>query len=275
MAYTENAHLLSRGLNGRPIPTDKSPASWHFKGDRLAPISVTLISAQGPLALAMWGVCIWPAAGEVETELLPQWEAVVGLRTDYVYRGMELAGGLADLQLEGEIILADFLVLNTGGWFAAATGDGFTETAIFADLRAEMNEFYTLGLSVTYHDYDESPVRDGFDIGTFMTMYHTEETDVTMGLYRDLGAEAWYAKLEAGWTLLLSDDASFRLLNGISWTDDYYGRSGGNDIYGRASLTYILRPDMLLTPYAGWSIEIDDDGDGDAFFGGLWLEILF
>ena len=72
----------------------------------------------------------------------------------------------------------------------------------------------------------------------------------------------------------LGEDAFVELLGGLSWADSYYDRSGLNDFHGRASLTYNVSSAVSLTPFVGWSVEIED-ADGDELFGGLWFSVVF
>ena len=114
------------------------------------------------------------------------------------------------------------------------------------------------------------------DLGAFITLYPTEDWDVTFGAYHDFGADGWYVNAETGWSTRIGEDSFLDLKSGVSWVDGYYGRSGMNDFYGRASVTYNVNSAVSLTPFLGWSMEIDDDnGDGDELFGGLWLELVF
>ncbi|NNC88770.1 MAG: hypothetical protein HKN82_09970 [Akkermansiaceae bacterium] len=229
------------------------------------------------LLLVLWPALLVPTAAPaaIDEEIPLGAETVAGVRTGYVYRGFDLADALTDFQLETELAVAQDVFLNIGGWVASELGDDFTEAAFFVDLRRTMNEFYTLGASASYHDFDDALFfRDTTDVGAFITMFHANDLDVTFGAYRDIVAEAWYANAEAGWSYRLSDDAYFGLLTGLSWVDDYYGRDGINDFYGRATVTYNINRLISLTPFFGWSLEIED-ADGDEYFGGLWFEVLF
>ena len=213
---------------------------------------------------------------EIESDIPLGLEAVTGIRSGYVFRGFDMANALMDFQLEGEITLSDHTYLNLGGWLATENGGPFEELAAFLDLRTDLNDLLTLGTSVTYHDYEQSMFKSGVDVGAFVTLYPTEDWDITFGAYHDFGAEGWYANAETGWSTRLGEDAFFDLTGGVSWVDDYYGRSGMNDFYGRASITYSVNSAVSLTPFLGWSMEIDDTaGDGDELFGGLWLELVF
>lgn len=213
---------------------------------------------------------------EIESDIPLGLEAVTGVRSSYVHRGFELADTLFEFQLEGEVALSRSTYLNLGGWIGTGSGDDFEEYTGFIDLRRDLSDLLTIGLSATYHGYSNSFFDDGLDLGAFATLYATEDLDFTFGAYHDFGADGWYANAETGWSTRLGEDAYFALTGGLSWLDDYYGRSGMNDLYGRASVTYNINSTVSLTPFLGWSFEIDDDeGDGDEVFGGLWFEVVF
>ncbi len=213
---------------------------------------------------------------EVESEIPMGIEAVAGMRSGYVFRGFDLADALMDFQIESEITFGDRTYLNVGGWLANENGGPFEELAAFLDLRTDLNDQVTIGAALTYHDYNGSMFDSGVDLGAFITIYPAEEWDFTVGAYHDFGADAWYINGETGWSTRLGEDSYFALTGGVSWVNDYYGRSGMNDFHGRASVTYNVNSAVSLTPFLGWSLELDDnDGDGDEFFGGLWLELVF
>ena len=54
-------------------------------------------------------------------------EAVAGFRSDYVYRGFDLAQTTMDFQVETELVISDALSLGAGGWVATQLDDGFNE----------------------------------------------------------------------------------------------------------------------------------------------------
>lgn len=217
------------------------------------------------------------AIAEIEDEIPLGIEAVTGIRSTYAYRGAKLADTLVDFQLEAEIVSGKGLVMNAGGWFSSESGGpGFSEFAAFLDVRLDINDLLTIGASTTYHDFDKAILRDGIDTGIFATFYATEDIDFTFGAYHDFGNDAWYVNSEASWSPRLGDDAYFGLMGGISWVDGFIGRSGMNDFYGRASLTYNINNAVSLTPFVGWSMLMDSSDPGDdEIFGGLWFEVIF
>lgn len=215
-----------------------------------------------------------PLAAEVESDLKLGLEAVTGFRSEYVQRGFSLSDALLDFQLEGEVALDDTSLLNFGGWFASEISDDFGEAAAFLDFSKDLAESITIGASASYHSYDNSFFEDGIDVGTSLTWFGGEEWDLSFHAHRDFGAEAWYANVEGGWSRRLSDEAFLSVTTGLSWVDDYYGSSGLHDYFGRVSVTYNINSMISVTPFVGWSLEIDD-GDGDQLYGGLWFEVSF
>ena len=222
-------------------------------------------------------------SAEVEKDIPLGIEAVTGYRSGYVYRGFELAESTLDFQLEAEIALNNHTFLSIGSWYATETGNGdFDEAAFFSHLRFEKNDQLTLGLSATYRSFGNSKpplsaiFEDGVDLGTFASWHFNKDFNASAGAYYDTGAEAWYGHAETNWSKALSDKAFLSLKTGISYVDDYYGRDGMNDAYGRLSLTYNISDTVSITPFVGGSVLLDNDDAGDdQAYGGVWFEVRF
>jgi hypothetical protein len=220
---------------------------------------------------------------EVEKDIQLGIEAVTGYRSGYVYRGFELAESTIDFQLEAEIALDNHTFLSLGSWYATETGNGnFDEAAFFSHLRFEKSDQLTIGMSATYRAFGNSKppltaiFEDGFDFGTFATWHFNNDFNATAGAYYDTGAEAWYGHAETRWSKTLSDKAFFSLKTGISYVNDYYGRDGMNDAYGRLSLTYNISDTVSITPFMGGSVLLNDNDSGDdQAYGGVWFEVRF
>ena len=116
----------------------------------------------------------------------------------------------------------------------------------------------TIGLSASYRHFgnSSSPLssafKDGVDVGTFATWQFNDDFSATAGAYYDFGAEAWYGNAETQWSKAISEKTFVALNTGISYVDDYYGRDGINDAYGRLSLTHHLSDTVSITPLSGW-----------------------
>ncbi|HCC21679.1 MAG TPA: hypothetical protein DEP88_10585 [Verrucomicrobiales bacterium] len=210
-------------------------------------------------------------------------EAVTSYRSDYVYRGFELAENTLDFQIEGQIAINDYTLLNLGAWYAQESGSsGYDEAAFFTQLRYEKNDQLTLGLSATYRSFSNAKpplsvaFNDGVDLGVFATWHFSHDLNSTVGAYYDTGADGWYSNLEVEWSRILSDNAFMTVMSGVSHVSDYYGRSGLNDIYGRISLTYHISDSVSITPYLGGSALLDSSDPGsDMAFSGVWFEVRF
>ena len=211
---------------------------------------------------------------ELEDDIPLGVEAVTGIRSGYVYRGFDLADALMDFHLETEIVLQDHLALAAGGWFATEVGDKFNQASAYIGVRYDLREKLTAELSASYHTFDHSTLEDGLDLGASLTWYPDRDWDLGAAVHRDSSSNGWYVSVEGGWSHPLSEDAFLALNGGVSAVEDYYGRSGLNDIYGRASLTYNINSMLSLTPFIGWSFELND-GDGNEVYGGLWFEVSF
>ena len=201
-------------------------------------------------------------------------EAVAGFRSDYVYRGFNLAQTTMDFQVETELVISDALSLGTGGWVATQLDDGFNERTGFIDLYANVFDEVTIGASGVYRAYDHDILKSGFDLTASLIWHPASDWSISAEVSRDFPSAGWYGELAGQWSRRLSDDAYLGMAMGISATDDYYGHSGLNDFNGRISLTYNINSMVSVTPFAGWSHELTTR-DGDELYGGLWFEISF
>ena len=230
-------------------------------------------------------VCLLPSnvPADAGKEIQLGVEAVAGYRSGYDYRGFELAEDTIDFQIETEISLNNHTSLNIGSWYATENGQGdFDESAFFSHLRYKHTDQLTLGLSASYRNFGNSSSSlgtnfdDGIDIGTFANWQLHDDLIAAAGAYYDFGAEAWYGNLETRWSKVISNKTYISLNTGISYVDDYYGRDGMNDAYGRLSLTHHLSDTVSITPYIGGSILIDSDDTGDdQAYAGMWFEVRF
>lgn len=234
-----------------------------------------------PLTLSLCLAC--PIAADLREEIDWGVEAVTGYRSAYVYRGFELSESTMDFQVEAELALNNDTFLSIGSWYATESGDGdYDESAVFAHLTWQQNDQLTLGLSATYREFNNpaSPLsvifEDGVDLGGFATWNFNDDFSATAGAYYDFGAEAWYGNAETRWSKALSSKTFLSLNTGVSYVDDYYGRDGLNDAYGRLSLTHHLSDTVSITPFIGGSVLLDDEDSGDdQTFAGMWFEVRF
>jgi hypothetical protein len=223
------------------------------------------------LVLALPGHSREEAAGEVPLGI----EVVTGYRTDYVYRGFQLAGSLIDVQAQAEVALNDAWLLNVGGYFGTATGDGdFSEAAAFFDFRYE-TEAWSVGMATTWRDYDDSRFADGFDLQPTFLWHLGDHFDLGTGIAYDTGDGGWYGHLEAAWSMETGRDSFLSTELGTSWTEDYYGSSGWHDLYGRVGWTYAFNRSVSVTPFVGASVPMTSGPERNRLFGGVWFEVNF
>jgi len=225
-----------------------------------------------PPSLAL--LLIHPACGELKNEIPLGIEAVTGLRTGYVYRGLELAQTSLDFQIEAEIALSNTDTVNFGSWHLSESAGDFSETGVFIDMRHEVDEQTIIGSSLTYRHFSDSGLKSGVDLGFFLTYQINDDWDWKAGAYYDFGNDSFYSALDVRWSKPLSDTAFIALENGVSYVSDLLDRDGLNDYYGRFSLTYAVSDSVAFTPFLGWSLALDEAG-GDSFHGGIFFEVIF
>lgn len=218
---------------------------------------------------------VLPASAEADKEIPIGIEAVTGFRSESVWRGFKLGDSVIDFQLQAEIALSNEWRLDLGGLYATETGDGdFSESSFFVDLMYDADQFST-GVSITLHNFDHAILDDGVDIAPSFTWHATKNLDLTLGAAYDTGAEAPYVWLETEWTKPVSESSFVSLEAGTSWVDDYYGRSGWNDLYARASYTYAISKSVSVTPFVGISVPMEANPETDRLYGGIWFEVNF
>jgi len=201
-------------------------------------------------------------------------EAVTGIRSDYVFRGFHLASTSLDFQMEAEVALDNDTFINFGAWYLGGS-DSFRETGVFLDFRRELTEKFTLGATVTYRDFQESILESGIELGTFANYQINDDWRLKSGIYYDFETTGWYGETAAEWSHPISKNSFFAVLGGLSYASDYFGRSGLNDAFLRATLTYGVSSTVSFSPYIGTSIQLDDEEADDEFYAGLLFEVIF
>jgi hypothetical protein len=213
-----------------------------------------------------------PAAAQ---EIPYGFEAVTGYRSEYIWRGFKVGGDVMDFQLQTEVALDNHWSVNGGGWYATESGEGdANEAAGFIGVRYDDPRF-SVGFDLTSRSVEHPILEDGVDLSPWFSWHVNDDLGVTFGAAWDTGPGAPYAWLETKWTKTLGDKAFITLLGGTSWLDDYYGRSGWNDLYGRISLTYNVSKRVSVTPFLGVSIPLDANPETDRLYGGVWFEVNF
>lgn len=216
---------------------------------------------------------VLPLQAEVEEDLTLGIETVTGLRSEYIYRGFELADATLEAQVETEITLDEDLALGLAAWHIAESSGDFSETALGLNLRKDYEKI-SLTASLDYRFFSESFFQDGFDLGAKAKWFFTDDWDLAVKANYDFGADGAYFALEGGWSKPLNEDWFIAIESGVSAVSDYFERDGLNDFYGRITVTYNLNSFLSLSPFAGYSIALADEAEDQAYVG-LWLAVSF
>ena len=211
---------------------------------------------------------------EIEEDIPYGIEAVTGLRSAYTYRGLELASSTLDFQLAAEVAVDNQLSVGAGAWIATESDGDFYEQAGFLELHTTLGDAFTASAGLTYHRYGGSAIRSGFDLSGSLRWHAYKDWSFSTSIAHDYGSGGWYSELTSDWFRRLSDDAFLSGRIGISATKDYYGISGLSDLSGRVALTYNINSMLSVSPFIGWSYELQHR-DGDEMYGGVWFEASF
>ena len=215
------------------------------------------------------------APAEVEREIPWGVEVVTGYRSEYIQRGFKLANDLFDVQAEAELTLTDDLIANFGAWYGTGTGSAdFDEGGAFAGIRAEQSDF-SFAFDARWRSIDHPVFEDGIDLMPSVSWHWTEDLGFTAGAAWNTGADGLYGFAESNWSKPVGKSSFVSLTGGLSAVDGYYGRSGWNDLYARASFTQGINQSVAITPFVGLSIPLQSDGETNRLFGGVWFEVNF
>jgi len=192
-------------------------------------------------------------------------EALTTYRSEYVYRGFDLAGGSLEFQLAGQVALSNTDTLDLGFYYGTADSDGdFTETAVFFDFSRNIGDL-TYSAVLTLRDYSNSFFESGVDLGGEVSWTVNEHIDLTGSASYDTGAEGFYE---------LSLDSYFTFDAGIGVVADYYSRSGVHQAFAKAAYTYNINDAVSLSPYLQLNLGIHDEAE-DHVIAGAYFAVSF
>ncbi len=200
-------------------------------------------------------------------------EALSGYRSAYLYRGFDIADGLLEFQLEAEVAANKETIISFGTSLASESGGDFSQFDFYFDARYEINE-WTLGAISSYRDFTGTDLESGFDLGLFGIYQWSDHLDSKISLHYDFGNEASYASVDTRWSLPLNDSTYSYLEGGMSWVDSYLDRSGLQDVFGKAGLTFNINEQVSASPYLAISIPFEKE-ESTSVYAGFWFAFLF
>ena len=217
---------------------------------------------------------------ELEEEALPLgYEAVTGVRSDYIYRGRELGGNTLDFQFHGYFSYADDKHLEYGAWYAAEIGDGnYQESGIMMHYIEDVDH-WSFGVGFNYRDISQDIYKSGFELNASVSYHFNADQILLSELSYDTGAEGWYGKVQYNHYQKVNADSFLNLQVGISLSSGYYEaqafedqlNDGFNDLFAKVSYTYNLTKQVSISPFIGTSVQKNDA----TLYGGLWFETSF
>lgn len=231
--------------------------------------NITILSTASALVISS-------LLASAETEVPYGVEALTSYRSEYTYRGFQLADDTLDFQLSTQVALDDSTSINLAAWYGTGISQSdFSELGLFADIRRNVDQF-TYALSGTYRNYSDTFFDDGVDIAASVTWHVSDCWELGVVAAYDTGAEGWYTELNSAYYYRINDASYLTIKGGVSAVSDYYDRDGLNDLFAKVSYTYNINQSVSISPYIASSVLLDsDDAGNDSFFGGVYFAVSF
>lgn len=201
-------------------------------------------------------------------------EAVTSVRSGYVFRGFDLAGTTLEAQLATEISLQTDHFLGAGVYHLAGGSDRLRHTGAYLDYRLKVTEALSWTNSLNYQSFTGGPLDTGVEFQTALDYAINDDFSLRSLLLHDFQTSGQYGETEATYSYVVNDSSFLVGTVGLSYLADYYGKSGLNALYARASYTYGLNKTISVTPFAGLNLGLGDETDDEAW-AGLHFEVFF
>lgn len=203
-------------------------------------------------------------------------EAVTQFRSEYNYRGFQLAEETTSFQLGLRYALDDTTHLSATAWHDGENGDGdFTEAGARLELGKDIGDA-SFSLSSTYRSYSNSLFENGVNLEASTSYLLTEKLTTSASIAYDTGAEGLYGELKAAYYMRINDDSFLNLSTGVSYLHDYYQLSGLNDAFAKVSYTYNINSSVSISPYIGGSLLLDNQQNrSDSLYSGIYFAVSF
>lgn len=211
---------------------------------------------------------------KVQPELKYGLEALTTWRSEYVYRGFELAENSMEFQLAGQVALSDSDTLDVGFYYGSATSDGdFSEAGAFIDFSRNIGDI-TYSAKLTGRDYSNSIFKSGADIGASVNWVLNDNVDLTGLVSYDTGAEGFYFEGKFSYYRQITDDAYFTFDTGLGAVADYYQHSGIHQAFAKLEFTYNINDAVSISPFVRMSLGLHDQAS-DHLTAGAYFAVSF
>jgi hypothetical protein len=225
-------------------------------------------------------------------------EISTGYETDYIFNGIRFARDSVwtDVNYTFDGLS---LPITVGAWYlnginGSAFGAGLDELDLYA--KADLGTYADFDFTLGYTQYIFPEFRTniapigGYGAANFGIARSFGFFDAHYGAQYAFGGgnaapRGWFHDLGADKTFALTDAIGLTLGAGVTYSDGYWGPSGWNNYYLRASLPIALNCRTTLTPYIGyvggpdtWVVDGAfgaDSPQSDILTGGVSLSVSF
>ena len=215
-----------------------------------------------------------PASGGLVDEVGA--EISFGYDSVYMFRGVDFGNDLLWSDVNLTLPLSDSVELNVGAWYAGLADDDYTELDLYTGLTYNIDDSLNFGLGYTHYFYPRTDDEYG-EVGASLG-YSVAGFDLGLGYFYDFETNGSYIELGGAYAIELSDAVSLVPGVVVSFGEDYYGVSGGNNVGLSLGLPIKLTSTATLTPYIAGNLPIDSLnqlGEDDQVYGGIALTVTF
>lgn len=215
-----------------------------------------------------------------DAEIKLGFEALTSWRSEYIYRGFQLADNSMEFQLAGQIALSNTETIDFGLFHGTATSDGnFSETGAYIDFSKNIGDLtYSAKLALRdYSNTDETPFsnfKSGADIGSSIRWAYSDNIDFITHLSYDTGAKGFYLESKASYYKNIDQDTYLTLQAGIGAAADYYSRDGIHHAFTKLEYTYNISDAVSISPFISANLGIHDQAESH-LFGGIYFAVSF
>lgn len=203
-------------------------------------------------------------------------EAVTQFRSEYNFRGFQLAEETTSFQLGLRYAANDTTHLNVAAWHDSENGEGdFSEAGALLALGKDIGDA-SFGISTTYRSYSHSLFENGLNLEASASYLLTENLTTSANIAYDTGADGFYTELKTAYYVRINDDSFLNLSSGISLVSDYYQLSGLNNAFAKISYSYNINSSVSISPYIGGSLLLDNqENRSDSLNAGIYFAVSF
>ncbi len=202
-------------------------------------------------------------------------EALMGYRSDYVYRGEYVAESSMEIQISGGVALDDdWYVQGELFYLNECEASPFRQTQILGELNYYLNAESTIGYYVSGQEFDRTTLESGIEQGVIWRWNPSLDWGIKAKIVYDSGQEGTYAKIQASYMPLIVENIAWVNCAQVACAINYADTDGIKELMLRTGLSWAVNESWKIEPYVAWYYGVGRD-DFSQFCAGFWLSYSF